>query len=109
MTSRLSPQRIGSGQVNTGWSTQSDLSPGAWLVELPSKPQIGSSAGATLSSRILVFERSLAVGAVPSIQMYSALYAIEGFLSSAVGVWVDASRPDRRSPGCWGHACSGAL
>src|ERR687897_1576273 len=70
----LSPPRIGSGQLNTGWSTQSDLSPGAWLVEEPSKPQIGRSL--TPSSRIFVFERSLAVGAVPSTQMYSALYAI---------------------------------
>ena len=36
--------------------------------------QIGSSAP---SARILVFDRSLAVGSVPSIQMYSALYVIE--------------------------------
>ena len=74
MTRMLSPPRIGSGQLNTGWSTQSDLSPGAWLVDEPSKPQIGSSL--TPSSRILVFERSLAVGSVPSTQMYSALYVI---------------------------------
>ena len=72
----LSPPRIGSGQLKTGCSTQSDLSPGAWLVDEPSKPQIGSSL--VPSSRILVFERSLAVGSVPSIQMYSALYAIGG-------------------------------
>jgi hypothetical protein len=45
------------------------------LVLEPSKPQMGSSAP---SSRIFVFERSLAVGSVPSIQMYSALYAIGG-------------------------------
>ena len=36
----------------------------------PSKPQMGSSVP---SVRILVFDRSLAVGSVPSIQMYSAL------------------------------------
>jgi hypothetical protein len=65
---------MGSGQVKTGWSTQSDLSPGAWFVDDPSKPQIGSSVFPC--SMILVFERSLAVGAVPSTQMYSALYAI---------------------------------
>src|SRR5262245_49713503 len=69
-TSTLSPPRIGSGQLNTGLSTQSLLSPVAWLVLEPSKPQIGSSAP---SGTILVFERSLAVGSVPSIQMYSAL------------------------------------
>jgi hypothetical protein len=69
-TRTLSPPRIGSGQLNTGCSTQSDASPGAWLVLEPSKPQMGSSAP---SERILVFERSLAVGSVPSIQMYSAL------------------------------------
>jgi hypothetical protein len=56
--------------VNTGCSTQSDALPGAWLVEDPSKPQMGSSAP---SAMILVFDRSLAVGSVPSIQMYSAL------------------------------------
>src|SRR5918995_4266067 len=74
----LSPPRIGSGQLNTGRSTQSDLSPGAWLVEDPSKPQIGRSFALVPSSRIFVFERSLAVGSVPSTQMYSALIAIRG-------------------------------
>ncbi len=44
----------------------------------PSKPQIGSSAP---SSTILVFERSFAVGSVPSIQMYSALKGIGEFAS----------------------------
>src|SRR5688572_22539395 len=76
----LSPPRIGSGQLNTGRSTQSDLSPGAWLVDDPSKPQIGRSPAFVPSSRIFVFERSLAVGSVPSTQMYSALIAIRGFL-----------------------------
>ena len=46
------------------------LLPGAWFVLEPSKPQIGRSAP---SSRIFVFDRSRAVGSVPSIQMYSAL------------------------------------
>ncbi len=70
ITSTSSPPRIGSGQENTGCSTQSELRPGAWLVLEPSKPQIGSSAP---SARIFVFDRSRAVGSVPSIQMYSAL------------------------------------
>src|SRR5262245_46528366 len=69
-TSLLSPPRIGSGQTNTGRSTQSELLPGAWFVLEPSKPQIG---GASLLGMIFVFERSLAVGLVPSIQMYSPL------------------------------------
>ena len=47
-----------------------DALPGAWFVDEPSKPQMGSSAPL---ARILVFERSFAVGSVPSIQMYSAL------------------------------------
>src|SRR3954452_12106748 len=71
MTSTSSPPRIGSGHDHTGRNTQSDLSPVAWFVELPSKPQMGSSAP---SARILVLLRSLAVGSVPSIQMYSARY-----------------------------------
>ena len=70
ITSTLSPPRIGSGHENTGFSTQSELLPGAWLVLDPSKPQIGSSAP---SARTFVFERRRAVGSVPSIQMYSAL------------------------------------
>src|SRR5688572_11015940 len=82
----LSPPRIGSGQLNTGRSTQSDLSPGAWLVDDPSKPQIGSSLGFVPSSRIFVFERSLAVGSVPCTQMYSALIAVRGFLPPRRGV-----------------------
>jgi hypothetical protein len=60
----------GSGQTNTGFSTQSEFDPGAWFVLDPSKPQIG---GASLAGTILVLERSFAVGLVPSIQMYSAL------------------------------------
>lgn len=69
-TRRLAPPRIGSGQENTGWSTRSEAWPSAWFVLDPSKPQIGSSSP---SDMIFVLERSLAVGSVPSIQMYSAL------------------------------------
>ena len=54
---------------NTGRSTQSEWAPGAWLVLEPSKPQIG---GSLPSATILVLDRSLLVGSVPSIQMYSA-------------------------------------
>ena len=60
--------------------------------------QIGSLSALTPSSRTLVFERSLAVGSVPSIQMYSALYAI-GFLSSALGVGGDVAAR------AWGRGC----
>ena len=70
ITSTSSPPRIGSGQENTGCSTQSEFDPGAWFVLEPSKPQIGNS---TPSARTFVFDRSRAVGSVPSIQMYSAL------------------------------------
>ena len=42
-TRTSSPPRIGSGQVNTGRSTQSEFSPGAWFVLEPSNPQIGNS------------------------------------------------------------------
>ena len=69
-TRRFGPPRIGSGQVNTGRSTQSDLWPSAWPVLDPSKPQIGGSCP---GARIFVFERSNWVGSEPSIQMYSAL------------------------------------
>jgi hypothetical protein len=71
---------MGSGHEKTGCSTQSDLSPGAWFVLDPSKPQIGSSAP---SATILVLDRSLAVGSVPSIQMYSALKGM-GVLASGL-------------------------
>jgi hypothetical protein len=70
ITSLSSPPRIGSGKLATGFSTQSLLSPVAWLVLEPSKPQMGSSAP---SGRTFVFERHSDVGSVPSIQMYSAL------------------------------------
>src|SRR3954470_14770706 len=82
MTSLLSPPRSGSGQDHTGLSTQSDLSPGAWFVLEPSKPQIGRSAP---SARTFVFDRSRAVGSVPSIQMYSALYATSSLLIVRAG------------------------
>ena len=68
-----SPPRIGSGQEKTGLSTRSEEWPSAWFVEDPSKPQIGRSWPLVSSARIFVLERSLAVGSVPSIQMYSAL------------------------------------
>ena len=68
-TSTLLPPRMGSGQVKTGFNMQSLDSPVAWLVDEPSKPQIG---GSLPSARTLVLERSSGVGSVPSIQMYSA-------------------------------------
>src|SRR5262245_46306340 len=70
ITRMASPPRTGPGHENTGCKTQSEFEPGAWLVLEPSKPQIGGSAP---SFMIFVFERSRAVGSVPSIQMYSAL------------------------------------
>ena len=69
MTSLSPSARSGSGQTNTGWSTQSESFPSAWLVLEPSKPQIG---GSLPSSTILVLLRSSGDGSVPSIQMYSA-------------------------------------
>src|SRR6266850_847699 len=68
-TSLLSPPRIGSGHVNTGWRTQSERSPVACWVLDPSKPQMGGFSPVGTS---LVFDRSFCVGCVPSIQMYSA-------------------------------------
>ena len=61
--------RSGSGQMKTGFSTQSELSPVAWLVLEPSKPHNG---GVLPSSMIFVFDRRSGEGSVPSIQMYSA-------------------------------------
>ncbi len=69
-TSLSWPPRMGSGAMNTGSSTQSLLSPVAWFVLEPSNPQTG---GSSPSGTIFVFDRNLAVGSVPSIQMYSAL------------------------------------
>lgn len=82
-----SPPRIGSGHVKTGFSTRSEAWPTAWLVLEPSKPQIGSSATSCdgLPAMIFVFERSLAVGSVPSIQMYSALNVTEAILCGCCG------------------------
>ena len=69
MTSLSFGPRSGSGQVNTGRSTQSESWPSAWLVLEPSNPQMpGSSPSAT----ILVLLRRSGDGSVPSIQMYSA-------------------------------------
>jgi hypothetical protein len=64
---------MGSGATLTGRKTQSELDPGACSVLEPSKPQMG---GAVPSGTTLVFERSFAVGFCPSIQMYSARYAM---------------------------------
>ena len=61
--------RRGSGQLKTGWRTQSESSPLAWLVLEPSKPQMpGSFPSATI--RVLLLSKG--DGSVPSIQMYSA-------------------------------------
>ncbi len=81
ITRTLLPPRIGSGQVKTGRSTQSDLSPVACSVEEPSNPQMPGSAP---SAMILVFERRPGVGWAPSIQMYSAWY---GTVSSRGSGW----------------------
>ena len=69
ITSLSFAPRSGSGQTNTGCSTQSESLPSAWLVLEPSKPQIG---GSFPSSTIFVLLRSSGEGSVPSIQMYSA-------------------------------------
>ncbi|MCX3062812.1 hypothetical protein [Streptomyces beihaiensis] len=53
----------------------------------PSKPQTGNaSRPAGEPAIILVFERSLAVGSVPSIQMYSALNVTGHILKERVAV-----------------------
>ena len=70
MTKISLPSRIGSGQVNTGFNTQSEFSPGAWLVLDPSNPHIG---GFSPNGTILVLDLNFCVGVVPSIQIYSAL------------------------------------
>ncbi len=69
MTSLSPGRRSGSGQLKTGRSTQSELSPVAWLVLDPSKPQM---PGSFPSATIRVLLRSKGDGSVPSIQMYSA-------------------------------------
>ena len=69
MTNLLFPPDIGSGQEKTGRNTQSEFSPGAWLVLEPSNPQIGKSDP---SGSILVLDLSEGDGSVPSIQIYSA-------------------------------------
>ena len=43
ITNLLSPPRTGSGQMKTGFKTQSEFSPVAWLVLEPSKAQMGGS------------------------------------------------------------------
>src|SRR6266545_8029973 len=103
-TSRSSPPRIGSGQVDTGWRTQSERSPVACCVLDPSTAQIG---GFSPVGTIFVLERSFCVGWVPSIQMYSARYTpMLHYLTVAVlgtriciseGLWEVSRRAWRRS------------
>ena len=69
MTSLSSGPRSGSGQDQTGRSTQSESWPRAWLVLEPSKPQM---PGSFPSGTIRVLLRRSGDGSVPSIQMYSA-------------------------------------
>jgi len=56
--------RVLSGNTATGFNTQSELLPSACWVELPSKPQFGSSEslGKLLNSLICVLLRRLANG-----------------------------------------------
>ncbi len=89
------PCGSGPGQTDTGLRTQSERSPGAWFVEEPSKPQIG---GAAPSSTTLVFERSFAVGTVPSIQMYSALYGKRASSVVRFRAWRHSAGPRCRVP-----------
>src|ERR1035441_7121835 len=58
--------RNGSLHTKTGRSTQSELSPVAWFVLEPSKPQI---PGCLLSAMTLVLLLTSGEGLVPSIQM----------------------------------------
>ena len=56
--------RAGSGKSATGCSMQSESLPSAWRVELPSKPQIGSSSrvGNSSNSTTFVFPRMFGTG-----------------------------------------------
>ncbi len=56
--------RVLSGNTETGFSTQSELRPSAWRVELPSKPHSGSwsSAGKASNSLICVLPRRFGTG-----------------------------------------------
>src|SRR5580704_8518191 len=67
---------VESGKTATGLSMQSELCPSACLVELPSKPHIGSSAsvGKVSNSLTWVLPRRFATGVYPSSQIYSNLY-----------------------------------
>ena len=104
MTSLSSPPRSGSGQTNTGRSTQSDALPGAWLVLEPSKPQM---PGSSPSAMILVLLRISGVGSQPSIQMYSARYTNEGSLIGAARRPPDVRRTCRsRGLAAPGGSCS---
>ena len=57
-------RRAGSGKSATGCSTQSELAPSAWRVELPSKFQTGSSSsvGVPANSTIFVLLRRFGTG-----------------------------------------------
>ncbi len=81
----LSPPRIGSGYVETGFRTQSELSPVACSVLDPSKPQIGGSSPLSI---IFVLLLNLDVGFFPSIQIYSAFIFIGSNLTLYLFIFV---------------------
>src|SRR5271165_6301122 len=73
--------RAPSGYRATGFSTQSELLPSACMVELPSKPQLGTSASVGGFSNALsrLLPRRSGTGFLPSSQMYSSLYFVMVF------------------------------
>ena len=94
ITRTSSPPRIGSGQrEHRASSTQSLLSPVAWLVLEPSKPQIGSAAP---SGTILVFERSFGrrLGAVDP----DVLSLVDHVILRSSGAGVPARQGGRSPP-----------
>src|SRR3954452_21049251 len=70
ITSLLLPPRIGSSQTKTGLRTQFERTPVGYRGLEPSNPQV---SGSFPVGRIFALDRSLAVGSVPSTQMFSAL------------------------------------
>src|SRR4051794_31124913 len=70
ITRTSSPPRIGSGYAATGWSTQSELLPGAFVLVGGLGWGLVVGVGGGWGG---VFDRRRGVGSVPSIQMYSAL------------------------------------
>ena len=65
--------RSGSGNIATGFRTQSEELPSAWLVEDPSKFHIGQSSKLPLKSLLtIVLLLMLCVGSFPSSQIYSS-------------------------------------